>query len=646
MGTVKRSVNPDAEESGSVAAVWGSFETLGIFQHKHIVAGCSDVVGSQFESNDLVQLQPRVVLFDRTVRKLINESNGTFLEGQKLMKSVSVVDSRVEVWKLSTMYRAIMHECLENLQKEAAQESDERQESCCQLVTIFYNIQFLWHLLEIMHFAVVPGSQVLPPLLDWLRFHMCEAEQRAASLLEAAQRDQDWGGGESQPQFWATVVGLVLQGRSDTARCLLRTHSLAGSRPFQQADYVLRTWPLLNAERSAAQADISDSRAVWRRETLHKLHTGAFSSVAELELVVQIMCGEEQAFVLTKQYCETWYQHMAAWLLYTAPMVKTFELLSHAGRSIALYGGAARLTTVDRALIAIMESDFTEVVKIAATLENGWFATHLTDLLCHSGLLQSDDPANTKLWTELHEGLLLQYGSMLMGHTSLWPVGASYLDHCPSRGLQRLALLLPRLPLHSELRAQRVLEAARSRGLPTVVAGVCRVMARRSYEQQRPGNALAWALRCQDQDLVSFLADWLLQDFLENNHFQCLDLLETLGCPSVLSDRLTFLVKYCEFRRIFAEGRNEDAAALLVHLLDSRLAPKFFWGRLISDVLPLLRCVVLSPEQTLAVLRVMEETESADEAVLQEVRAALNRNLGRAHVQQFTAREEGERIYI
>lgn len=53
-----------------------------------------------------------------------------------------------------------------------------------------------------------------------------------------------------------------------------------------------------------------------------------------------------------------------------------------------------------------------------------------------------------------------------MGHRSLWQVGLSYLDHCPNDGVEVIKLLLPRVPLDSEMRTQKIVREALNRNLP------------------------------------------------------------------------------------------------------------------------------------------------------------------------------------
>lgn len=102
--------------------------------------------------------------------------------------------------------------------------------------------------------------------------------------------------------------------------------------------------------------------------------------------------------------------------------------------------------------------------------ENGWFASHLTDLLYHSGRLDFLDTseADDLVASRLRECFLLDYGTLLMGHNSLWQVGLSYLDHCPTDGINTIELLITRLPLGSEARAQKIIREAQKRDLPHI----------------------------------------------------------------------------------------------------------------------------------------------------------------------------------
>jgi nuclear pore complex protein Nup85 len=178
----------------------------------------------------------------------------------------------------------------------------------------------------------------------------------------------------------------------------------------------------------------------------------------------------------------------------------------------------------------------------------------------------------------------------LFRFSSLWQLGVLYLDHCPVQGLYRLELLLERVPLESECKANKVMSLAAERGLSSVVTQTCKVMGMRALKASRIGAAMSWALRSQDVTFTTFLADRLLLEYTSSGSFSSTDLLDHLGTSMVLSDRLTFLAKYREFHKLCEQGEFPTAANLLHSLMWSRLAPKYFWVTLLIDALPFIGC--------------------------------------------------------
>merc|ERR1712038_2015173 len=188
----------------------------------------------------------------------------------------------------------------------------------------------------------------------------------------------------------------------------------------------------------------------------------------------------------------------------------------------------------------------------------------------------------------LREFLLLDYAACLMSHQSLWQVGVIYLDHCPVQGRHRLELLLERMPIPTQKKAEKIIAVASERGMTSVVSSTCRVMGIKALKQDRIGTAMAWGLKSQDVKFTTFLSDQLLKRYCDVGAFSSEDLLDHLGSCMVVSERLTFLAKYREFHRLINNAEFSNAATLLHSLLWSRLAPKYFWVTLLIDALPFL----------------------------------------------------------
>lgn len=102
-------------------------------------------------------LRPEIILFSPLLRKLVNESNGIFLSIQKLKSSSG--DIRPELLKHSKQYRSILRACVENLQEILPKEPLSEEKTMLEnFLTIFYQVECVWHLTEILYVDVVPGK--------------------------------------------------------------------------------------------------------------------------------------------------------------------------------------------------------------------------------------------------------------------------------------------------------------------------------------------------------------------------------------------------------------------------------------------------------------------------------------------------------
>lgn len=112
---------------------------------------------SHFAPSDasVFQLRPDIILFKPILRKLVNEANGTFLTLQSLVTGEG--DHKAELLKLSRQYRSIIRACLENLQDEVMRADGDYREELQNYITIFYSVECIWHLCEILFVDAVPG---------------------------------------------------------------------------------------------------------------------------------------------------------------------------------------------------------------------------------------------------------------------------------------------------------------------------------------------------------------------------------------------------------------------------------------------------------------------------------------------------------
>ena len=135
------------------------------------------------------------------------------------------------------------------------------------------------------------------------------------------------------------------------------------------------------------------------------------------------------------------------------------------------------------------------VKKFQLASDGGWLAAHLTHVLALCGKMGGEDKLVHKSCdeetvqakflkpiTSLHRSdeddenacsrldlkLILEYGTLLMCHPSLWQVGLCYLDQCPGEGIARQQILLANIVPNTDMKAMKLIQAAVCRGLVDV----------------------------------------------------------------------------------------------------------------------------------------------------------------------------------
>lgn len=226
-----------------MGAAWITGTEIAVFPFHH-TSKMVDAKKSKFSpcNPKVFMLRQEVTLFHPIVRKLVNESNGTFLALQKIADKSAYGDCRPELLKISRQYRAIVRACLENLHEtiESTNDDDEK-ETLKGHVNIFYCIECIWHICEILYIDNMPGDVIMPQLLEWVRIHFPNHEQVASQILEKCEI-----GADDNPDYWNTVTGMIMQGRTDIARGLMRLHTNCNNNQFMIADNILKSMPVFN----------------------------------------------------------------------------------------------------------------------------------------------------------------------------------------------------------------------------------------------------------------------------------------------------------------------------------------------------------------------------------------------------------------
>uniref|UniRef100_A0A8C3YLZ3 Nuclear pore complex protein Nup85 n=1 Tax=Catagonus wagneri TaxID=51154 RepID=A0A8C3YLZ3_9CETA len=502
-------------------------------------------------------------VYCKILRKLFNESHGIFVGLQRIEEELTGKSRKAQLVRVSKNYRSVIRACMEEMHQLAIAAKDPAGDSqFSSQISILSAMELIWNLCEILFIEVAPAGPLLLHLLDWVRLHVCEVDSLSADVL-------------------------------------------GSENPSKHKDF----WKLPGNTQTLTELELKWQH--WHEECERHLQDGTFASSPHLEALCKIMLGDEAALLEEKELLSNWYHFLVTRLLYSHPTVKPMDLHRYAQSSLDVFlGGESNTEPLDNILLAAFEFDIHQVIKECSTaLSNWWFVAHLTDLLDHCKLLQSH---NLYFGSNMREFLLLEYASGLFAHHSLWQLGVDYFDYCPELGRVSLELHIERIPLSTEQKALKVLRVCEQRQMTEQVRSICKILAMKAVRNNRLGSALSWSIRAKDAAFATLVSDRFLRDYCERGCFSDLDLIDNLGPAMMLSDRLTFLGKYREFHRLYGEKRFVDAAALLLSLMTSQIAPRSFWMTLLTDALPLLeqKQVIFSAEQTYELMRCLEDLTS------------------------------------
>lgn len=124
---------------------------------------------------------------------------------------------------------------------------------------------------------------------------------------------------------------------------------------------------------------------------------GCFESEPELKEIVELVSGNEATWYRAAKDTDCWYEHFPGFLFYTHPSCTYYELstlaekwLNHwmCEKGLTFDHNENSLKHLDQIVLKIMQNNLHQVLRdIQNVYDQQWFATHLTDLLWHSGKL-------------------------------------------------------------------------------------------------------------------------------------------------------------------------------------------------------------------------------------------------------------------
>ncbi|XP_078063807.1 nuclear pore complex protein Nup85 [Mustelus asterias] len=639
---------PAVNIGGSIGFEWGPTQML-LFPTQHDRTKSAPDSSSKMPIIQVVRSDKDV--YSPILCKLFNESHGIFMTLQKSEQDCT--SQKRELVSISRNYRSVIRAYLEELHKAATSVFPVDPALSSQYedqVSILSAMELIWDLCEILFIEAAQAGFLLPHLLDWIKVHICQVDAMNDQVMVSDNPVEHL-------YYWNVVTGYVLQGRLDDARQMLAKKAAtepAKSSMYRCMDELMRKMPIFIRGISQSVTEFELKWRHWQEECERCLKEGTFASSGELLLICQILAGKEDALKEKSDLLSTWYHLLVSKLLYTNPTIKPADVYQHAELCLDHFvSSGSKSDALDRILLAAFEFNIHQVLKdCSVILNNWWFVAHLTDLLDHCNLLQSH---NLHFGSNLREFLILEYASGLFNHDSLWQLAVDYFDHCPQFGRIYLELYIERIPLNTERKALKVLRICEQRQMTEQVRSICKIMAMKAIRNNRLGSALSWSVRAKDAFFATLISDRLLQEYSVKGSFSDFDLISNLGSSMLLSERLTFLGKYCEFHKLYGEMQFAKAADLLLLLMTASSAPRSFWMTLLLDALPMMeqKEVIFSTEQTYKLMQCLEDVTAGDTESEREMRAvggedevaitqlgllrlAFTRNLAKAIVQEGT----------
>lgn len=229
----------------------------------------------------MYHLTTNFILDEPILRSLVTECSNVFLNLQLVRNSTPA--AAIDFLKISRSYRSAIRACLEKLQDLIANADLRDVEQYRNYVTIFYSVESIWHLVEILIIDASSVNAVVPNLLEWVRFHFPTAERLATELLQQG-REVD----SSDDDYWPVVKGLIIQGQLSVARALLKMHTNSESVCFEVAEQILQTMPVYSVYGGLSIQKFKSQWQYWAANARSKVDAGILAVEPELEEIIKV----------------------------------------------------------------------------------------------------------------------------------------------------------------------------------------------------------------------------------------------------------------------------------------------------------------------------------------------------------------------
>uniref|UniRef100_A0A8D3DGK6 Nuclear pore complex protein Nup85 n=1 Tax=Scophthalmus maximus TaxID=52904 RepID=A0A8D3DGK6_SCOMX len=169
-------------------------------------------------------------IYSPILRKLFNESHHIFVGLQTIREDLPSKNKKPQFVSISKNYRSVIRACMEELQQVAVSTKDAQVAmQYGNQVSILLAIELIWNLCEVLFIDAAPAGSLLLHLLDWVRLHKADVDEKARDVLQSespAEHHDYWdvpGGNQTLTEFdvkWRhwheEIICKILVGDEDT----------------------------------------------------------------------------------------------------------------------------------------------------------------------------------------------------------------------------------------------------------------------------------------------------------------------------------------------------------------------------------------------------------------------------------------------
>ena len=539
-----------------------------------------------------------------------------------------------------------------------------------------------WELLEVcfVEQGRVSGSLSLS-LVRWLHLNECVASDGDACVGPTLRRVQQACASAPRPEevpgYWSVAAQLVALGRYACAVDMLRLHSVWAEWSLRKPSAAPAVAALNMTERLLLHAPppgCPEAHAQGWRQALAEALTspdiwdrvGGTPTGDGVQALLRILSAEDAAL---EAHTSSWVELLVAQLRHShASTSAPRDLLRLARACIARKGGAPERVPLQAMLLASLERDAAECVRLCSEHLDAWFNAHAPELLAAAGpdaseLVRSPLPGGDgRSVAQWHR---LEYAACCATSPALTHLAAEYCAAAGDVGAGALRELLLRAARGGDdLLKLQLVSVARRHGLDDVEHMLSASAGVAAEATDSFGAAAAWFAQCGDGGVK---LQQLAARKLPSQPWRAPDeqpaILRSMGEEADTATRgpLAFLHGFSELRaRVAAAQRagalaSDDpaqaeavaeheaaAAGILRTLLAANGVPRARWPALLFAAVPLLEGLhgALTAADAQLLLARLEElhlhawdctdlTESEDpaaEAQLEAVRLALARH--------------------